>query len=115
MCSSMLFVVQSTMVTASMVRGSAPSPITTSLVRTRSWAAAGAGGTSGRIAARDSTASQRNGRMGPSLHAELGVEGVAEPVADEVHAQRGESQGGAGEGGQPPGHVEEVPALGQHA
>src|SRR5882762_8206122 len=38
MCSSMLFVVQSTIVTASIVRGSAPRPTTTSLARTRSWA-----------------------------------------------------------------------------
>ena len=41
MCSSMLLVVQSTMVTASMVRGSAPRPTTISLVRVRSWADAG--------------------------------------------------------------------------
>src|SRR3989475_5703839 len=38
MCSSMLLVVQSTMVTASMVRGSAPRPTTTSFVLLRSWA-----------------------------------------------------------------------------
>src|SRR2546425_6496198 len=40
MCSSMLLVVQSTIVTASIVRGSAPRPITISLVRARSWARA---------------------------------------------------------------------------
>ena len=44
MCSSMLFVVQSTMVTASIVRGSAPSPTTISFVLLRScaWAAGAA-------------------------------------------------------------------------
>src|SRR6267143_3958776 len=42
MCSSMLFVVQSTMVTASIVRGSAPSPTTISFVLLRSWAWTGA-------------------------------------------------------------------------
>src|SRR5213592_1073096 len=40
MCSSMLLVVQSTIVTASIVRGSAPSPTTISLRLTRSWASA---------------------------------------------------------------------------
>ena len=40
MCSSMLLVVQSTIMTPSMVRGSAPSPTTISFVLTRSWAAA---------------------------------------------------------------------------
>src|SRR5262245_180438 len=38
MCSSMLLVVQSTIVTASIVRGSAPSPITISLPRPCDWA-----------------------------------------------------------------------------
>ena len=42
MCSSMLLVVQSTIMTPSMVRGSAPSPTTISFVLTRSWAAAAA-------------------------------------------------------------------------
>src|SRR5919201_6470729 len=41
MCSSMLLVVQSTIVAASIVRGSAPRPTTTSFVLTRSWARAG--------------------------------------------------------------------------
>ena len=40
MCSSMLLVVQSTIITPSMVRGSAPSPTTISFVLARSWAAA---------------------------------------------------------------------------
>src|SRR5256886_2253319 len=41
MCSSWVFVVQSTIVTASIVRGSAPRAITTSLYRARPWAGAG--------------------------------------------------------------------------
>src|SRR4029434_4480047 len=39
MCSSMLLVVQSTIVTASIVRGSAPSPTTISLPRACDWTA----------------------------------------------------------------------------
>src|SRR4029450_9853813 len=39
MCSSMLLVVQSTIVTASIVRGSAPSPTTISLPRACDWPA----------------------------------------------------------------------------
>src|SRR3990172_299231 len=42
MCSSCVLVVQSTIVTASIVRGSAPRPRMTSLLLTRSWAPAGA-------------------------------------------------------------------------
>src|SRR5262245_37999369 len=47
--------------------------------------------------------------------AELGIERVAQPVTQQVDAQRGEGQRGAGEGGQPPRDVEEVAALAQHA
>src|SRR6185436_7221575 len=46
---------------------------------------------------------------------ELGIERVAQPVAQQVDAQRGEGQRGAGESGQPPRDVEEVPRLAQHA
>src|SRR5262245_64948333 len=46
---------------------------------------------------------------------ELGVERIAQPVAEQVHAERGERQRGAGERGEPPGDVEEVAALGEHA
>src|SRR5215831_19715522 len=35
---------------------------------------------------------------------ELRVQDVAEPVADQVDAERGERQRGAGERGEPPGH-----------
>src|SRR5262245_5912295 len=115
MCSSMLLVVQSTMVAASIVRGSAPSPTTTSLVLTRSWASAAAGAIRGRSSASDRTADQGDLGIRLSSDAKLGIEGVAQPVAHEVHPEGGEREAGAGKRGQPPGHIEEVAALGQHA
>src|SRR3989449_6682442 len=63
MCSSMLLVVQSTIVTASIVRGSAPRPITISLVRARSWARAVPAPASARATARASSAFR--GRIEP--------------------------------------------------
>src|SRR5438034_7756374 len=59
MCSSWVFVVQSTIVTASIVRGSAPRPITTSLVRARSWARAAPAPASPRATARASRTFRR--------------------------------------------------------
>src|SRR5216684_1442164 len=59
MCSSMLLVVQSTIVTASMVRGSAPRPTTTSLVRARSWPGAGSAAATDSATARASSTFRR--------------------------------------------------------
>src|SRR2546425_332140 len=177
MCSSMLLVVQSTIVTASIVRGSAPRPITISLFLTRSWASAGAASatttrttvtarkkerigspfvsttrgrreprvasdgytglrlvstTRGRREPRvasdgytglrlvSTTRGRREPRVasdgytGLLLNAKLRIERVAEPVAEEVHAERRQRQRRARKGGQPPRDVEEVAALGQH-
>src|SRR5436309_7847078 len=61
MCSSMLLVVQSTIVTASIVRGSAPKPTTISLPRL--WARAGAGQRSARAIATGSSAVRRRIRI----------------------------------------------------
>src|SRR5713101_3071738 len=108
MCSSWVFVVQSTIVTASIVRGSAAIPTTISLRARRSCASAGTATT------RTETSIIR-ARIAISLHAELGIERVPEPVAQQVDAERGQGQRGAREGGEPPGDVEEVAALGQHA
>src|SRR5260370_17369905 len=47
--------------------------------------------------------------------AESGIERVAEPVAEQVDAERREGERRAREGGEPPGDVEEVAALGEHA
>src|SRR5947209_6408147 len=46
---------------------------------------------------------------------ELGVQGVAQPVAEQIDAERRECEGRAGERGEPPGDIEEVAALGEHA
>src|SRR5688500_8097838 len=113
MCSSCEFVVQSTMVTPSSVRGSAPKPTTTSFVRARSWAstpAASAADTATRV-----TMAIESRRMPVSLDSEFRVEGVAQPVAEQVHPERGERERDAGEGGQPPRDVQEITALGEHA
>src|SRR6266436_5389628 len=155
MCSSMLLVVQSTIVTASIVRGSAPRPITISLLLTRSWASAGAASatttrttvtarkkerigspfvstTRGRREPRvasdgytglrlvSTTRGRREPRVasdgytGLLLNAKLRIERAAEPVAEQVHAERRQRQRRARKGGQPPRDVEEVAALGQH-
>src|SRR5947207_16002375 len=45
----------------------------------------------------------------------LGIQRVAQPVAEEVHAECRERERRAGKRGEPPGHVEEVAALGEHA
>src|SRR5260370_15334610 len=47
--------------------------------------------------------------------AESGIDRVAEPVAEQVDAERREGERRAREGGEPPGDVEEVAALGEHA
>src|SRR5436190_1040610 len=108
----MLLVVQSTMVTPSSVRGSAPRPTTISFVRARSCAsAAGAA----RLNSVRPTASTLRARMDLSLHAELGIEGIAQPVAEQIHAERGEGQRESRKGGQPPGDVEKIAALTEHA
>src|SRR5262245_26823708 len=133
MCSSMLLVVQSTIVTASIVRGSAPRPITISLLLTRSWASAGAArATTMRtmVTARKKerigspflsmSGARRGTRMasdwytGLRSNAKLRIERVAEPVAEQVHAERRQRQRRARKGGQPPRDVEEVAALRQH-
>src|SRR5207253_10633398 len=131
MCSSMLFVVQSTIVTPSIVRGSAPRPTTISLVRARSCARAGEDAPAV-SATRATTSRQRrsrkafslwmrgrapiinvNGKRGkgvtrrPGSNPKLRIEPVAQPIAEEIHAERRERQRGAGEGGEPPRHVEE--------
>src|SRR5512132_198613 len=115
MCSIMLLVVQSTMVVPSRVRGSAPRPTTISLVRARSWACAV--DDRARASVTDSTRSRVTPRMEASggSDSELRIEGVAEPVAEQVDAERGEGEGQAGERHEPPRHVEEVAALRQHA
>src|SRR5438876_11506753 len=46
---------------------------------------------------------------------ELRVQGVAQPVSEQVDAERREREGGDGERGEQPGDVEKVPALGQHS
>src|SRR5881392_3185915 len=46
---------------------------------------------------------------------ELRVQGVAEPVAEQIDAERRERERGAGEGGQPPRDIQKVAALGEHA
>src|SRR2546430_440600 len=46
---------------------------------------------------------------------ELRVQGVAEPVAEQIDAERRERERGAWECGQPPRDVQKVAALGQHA
>src|SRR2546425_2864105 len=46
---------------------------------------------------------------------QLRVQGVAEPVAEQVDAERGERQRRAGERREPPRDVQEVAALRQHA
>src|SRR5206468_11802034 len=111
MCSSMLLVVQSTIVTASIVRGSAPRPITISLLLTRSWASAGAARAT---TTRTTVTARKKERIKSPLNAKLRIEGVAEPVAEQVHAERRQRQRRARKGGQPPRDVEEVAALGQH-
>src|SRR2546428_13229609 len=111
MCSSMLLVVQSTIVTASIVRGSAPRPITISLLLTRSWASAGAARAT---TTRTTVTARKTERIRPPLNAKLRIERVAEPVAEQVHAKRRQCQRRARKGGQPPRDVEEVAALGQH-
>src|SRR2546430_2391714 len=111
MCSSMLLVAQSTIVTASIVRGSAPRPITISLLLTRSWASAGAARAT---TTRTTVTARKKERIKPPLNAKLRIEGVAEPVAEQVHAKRRQCQRRARKGGQPPRDVEEVAALGQH-
>src|SRR5213080_4067209 len=89
MCSSMLLVVQSTIVTASIVRGSAPRPITISLLLTRSWASAGAARAT---TTRTTVTARKKERIKPPLNAKLRIEGVAEPVAEQVHAKRRQCQ-----------------------
>src|SRR2546425_13184260 len=103
MCSSMLLVVQSTIVTASIVRGSAPRPITISLLLTRSWASAGAARAT---TTRTTVTARKKERIKPPLNAKLRIEGVAEPVAEQVHAKRRQCQRRARKGGQPPRDVE---------
>src|SRR4029450_13719051 len=101
-------------------RGSAASATTTSLARARSCAGAGA---PGRIAAARTTRARTKARrfsmeaslgVGPS-GAEFRIEHVAQPVPDEIDAERGERQRRPGEGGQPPRHVEKIAALREHA
>src|SRR5438093_13027446 len=46
---------------------------------------------------------------------ELGVQGVAQPIAEQIDAERRERESRAGEGREPPGDVEKVAALGAHA
>src|SRR5262245_24860618 len=104
----------------------------TSATRRTAWGEASSFSTSSRLSVRlgvaadslqiariCSTSSRFAGRMtSPSpiaLDAELGVEDVAQPVPDEVDAQRGEGQREAGERGQPPRDVEEIAALREHA
>src|SRR5690242_7496873 len=108
MCSSMLLVVQSTIVVPSIVRGSAPSPTTISLLCARSCAPAA--DVSARIS--DSTTGRLSARMDASgrSDSQLRVERVAQPVAEQVHAQRGEREGETGKGHEPPRDVEEVAA-----
>src|SRR5437667_3288972 len=108
MCSSWVLVVQSTIVTANIVRGSAAIPTTISLRAIRSCASAGTATT------RTETRSIR-ARIAISLYGELRIEGIAQPVAEQVHAERGQGQRGPRERGEPPSHVEEVATLGQHA
>src|SRR5919106_4673608 len=154
MCSSMLLVVQSTIVAASIVRGSAPRPTTISLVLTRSCPKAGPvtpatptrarttaasprvllmslspgdGLTRDRSVARDGRArgriagpgwpktNRRRSMASSRSDAQLRVERVAQPVADQVDAERGERERRPWEGRQPPGDVEEIAALAQHA
>src|SRR5882724_10162984 len=54
-------------------------------------------------------------RPAPRSDSELRVEGVAQPVAEQIDTERRQREGRAGEGGEPPGDVEEVTALGEHA
>src|SRR5215470_2666388 len=118
MCSICTFVVQSTMVSGRSVRGSAAKATTTSLARARScWSAKTAPAVVSRTASAASVVVNRVMRASSlaSSHPELGIEHVAQPVADQVDAERGEGQRGAREGGQPPRHVEIVAALREHA
>src|SRR6267378_6211473 len=46
---------------------------------------------------------------------ELRVQGVAQPVAEQVDAERRQRERRAGKRGEPPGDIEEVAALGKHA
>src|SRR4029453_8911792 len=46
---------------------------------------------------------------------ELRVQGVAQPVAQQVDAERRQRERGAGERGEPPRDVQEVAALREHA
>src|SRR5215475_6347819 len=65
-----------------------------------------------------STSSRRARRMvmpSATLDPELGIKDVAQPVPHQVHAEGREGEGGAGAGGEPPRHVEEVAALREHA
>src|SRR4029453_521248 len=103
------------MVLGSSERGSAANATTTSLVLARSCAGAVAGrtGTAARGRSRE-TPMKPSSEDAPS-GAEFRVEHVAQPVPDEVDAERGQGQGRAGEGGQPPRDVEVVAALRQHA
>src|SRR5437667_12874374 len=99
MCSSMLLVVQSTIVTASIVRGSAPRPITISLLLTRSWASAGAASAT---TTRTTVTARKKERIKSPLNAKLRIERVAEPVAEAGQAERRPRQGRARKGGQRP-------------
>src|SRR5919198_1956452 len=71
MCSSWVFVVQSTIVTASIVRGSAPRPTMTSLVRARSSARAAPAPTRARTTARASSDFIGGSRIQPVGSVEL--------------------------------------------
>src|SRR3990167_11348250 len=117
MGSSGVLVVQSTIVTASIVRGSPPSPITISLLLARSWAPAGAAASRARASEAARAALRPRIRISFSLRSdpELGVEAVAQPVAQQVDAERGQRERGAGERGEPPRDVQEVAALREHA
>src|SRR5215469_8757502 len=46
---------------------------------------------------------------------ELRVQGVAQPVAEQVDAERGEREGRTGKRGEPPRDVQKIAALRQHA
>src|SRR5215831_7708329 len=127
MCSTWSLVVQSTMVFGRSVRGSAAKATMTSLVRMRSWPWAAGTITPSAMASTAASFSDRIMNPPPftvvraeasrpcALDAELRVEDVAEPVAYEVDAERGERERGPRKGGEPPRDVEEVTALGEHA
>src|SRR5882724_3995919 len=117
MCSTMLLVVQSTIVLGRSVRGSAAKATTTSLARTRSWAGADAARPSSTASAVSSVVNRlmTASSLVRCSDAELRVQHVAQPVAHQVDAERGDRERGPREGREPPGHVEVVAALREHA